>query len=314
MFRIDQSEKPQYARRAVEWLNYHHLLYFWMVAREGTIAKAGEKLSLAQPTISGQLRALEEALDQKLFVRSGRHLVLTESGRLVYSYADEIFGIGRELLETLKGKGSTRRPARLMIGVAESVPKLVVYLLLAPVWTLSEEVQVVCRDDSADRLLAHLALHELDAILSDAPVSPASRVRAFSHKLGQSPIGFFGNSALAARYRRGFPRSLDGAPICLPSPSSPTRRAIDDWFHDEKLHPKVRGESSDVDMLNVWGQRGVGMFPAPVALARELRRQDGVLLVGNTPIVAPFYIVSAERRLEHPAVVALTNAGRKLFA
>jgi LysR family transcriptional activator of nhaA len=297
----------------VEWLNYHHLLYFWMVAREGTIAKAGEKLSLAQPTISGQLRALEEALDQKLFVRSGRHLVLTESGRLVFSYADEIFGIGRELLETLKGKRSTRRPARLMIGVVESVPNLIAHLLLAPIWRLSDEIQVICRDDTLDRLLASLALHELDAVLADAPASATNRVRAFSHKLGDSPLGLFGVSALSARYRRRFPHSLDGAPLCLPSPDSPLRRGLDDWFHEKQLSPNVRAESSDVDLLNIWGNRGKGLIPAPVALRRELRRRDRVLLVGVTPIISEYYVISSERRLEHPAVAALTAAGRQLF-
>jgi LysR family transcriptional regulator, transcriptional activator of nhaA len=297
----------------VEWLNYHHLLYFWMVAREGTIAKAGEKLSLAQPTISGQLRALEEALDQKLFVRSGRHLVLTESGRLVFSYADEIFGIGRELLETLKGKRSPRRPARLMIGVVESVPNLIAHLLLAPIWRLSDEIQVICRDDTLDRLLASLALHELDAVLADAPAGSTSRVRAFSHKLGDSPLGLFGVSALSARYRRRFPHSLDRAPLCLPSPGSPLRRGLDDWFHEQQLSPNVRAESSDVDLLNIWGYRGKGLIPAPVALQRELRRRDRVLLVGVTPIISEYYVISSERRLEHPAVAALTAAGRQLF-
>jgi LysR family transcriptional activator of nhaA len=313
MFHIDPSEKPQYAGRVVEWLNYHHLLYFWMVAREGSIAKAGEKLSLAQPTISGQLRALEEALDQKLFVRSGRHLVLTESGRLVFSYADEIFGIGRELLETLKGKRSTRRPARLMVGVVESVPNLIADLLLAPIWKMSDEVQVICRDDTLERLLASLALHELDAILADAPVGSTHRVRAFNHKLGESPVGLFGASALAARYRRRFPQSLDGAPLCLPSAGSSLRRGLDDWFHEKEVSPNVRAESSDVDMLNIWGKRGKGLIPAPVALQRELRRQDRVLLVAVTPVISEYYVISSERRLEHPAVVALTAAGRQLF-
>lgn len=176
-------------------------------------AKAGEKLSLAQPTISGQLRALDEASDQKLFVRSGRRLALTETGRLVYSYADEIFGIGKELQETLKGKRSTRRRARLMVGVADSLPKLVASSLLAPIWTLDEPMQVICREGAPDRLLADLAIHELDAVLTDAPLPAISRVRLFSHLLGESSIGLFGVSRLAARYRRGFPRSLDGAPV-----------------------------------------------------------------------------------------------------
>ena len=314
MFRIDQSKKPQYAR-PVEWLNYHHLLYFWMVAREGTIAKAGEKLSLAQPTISGQLRTLEGMLGQKLFVRSGRHLVLTETGRLVYSYADEIFGIGRELLETLKGKRSTRRPARLIIGVADSLPKLVAQRLLAPVWTLDEAVQVICRDGKPERLIADLALHELDAILADAPLGPTSRVRAFSHLIGESPIGWFGVRALAARYRRRFPDSLDGAPLLLPGPDSAVRRALDDWFEAEGLHPDVKCVCEDSALLKAVGRAGHGLFPAPVAIAREVCRQYSVALIGTVAsVTARFYVISAERRLKHPGVVAITTAGRKLFA
>ena len=239
----------------------------------GNHREGREKLSLAQPTISGQLRTLEGMLGQKLFVRSGRHLVLTETGRLVYSYADEIFGIGRELLETLKGKRSTRRPARLMIGVADSLPKLVVQLLLAPVWTLDEAVQVICRDGKPERLLADLALHELDAILADAPLGPTSRVRAFSHLIGESPIGWFGVRRLAARYRRRFPQSLDAAPVLLPSPDSAVRRALDDWFEAEGLHPDVRCVCEDSALLKAVGRAGHGLFPAPVAIAREVCRQ-----------------------------------------
>lgn len=299
----------------MEWLNYHHLLYFWMVAREGTVAKAAQKLGLAQPTISGQLRALEEALDQKLFVRSGRYLALTESGRMVYTYADEIFGIGRELLEALKGKRSARRPARVMIGVAASLPKLIAHLLLVPVWKLDEAVQVVCRNDEPDRLLADLALHQLDAILADAPVPPTSRVRAFSHVIGESPIGFFGVRTLAARYRRGFPQSLDGAPLLLPHHGSVVRRALDDWFQVEGLHPVVKGECEDSALLKSFGQAGHGLFPAPAAIAREVCRQYAVELVGTVaPVTSRFYVISAERRLKHPGIVAMTTAGRKLFA
>jgi len=314
MFRVDQSEKPKYRRPSMEWLNYHHLLYFWMVAREGTVAKAGDKLSLAQPTISGQLRALEEALDQKLFVRSGRHLVLTETGRLVYSYADEIFGIGRELQETLKGKRSTRRPARLSIGVADSLPNVVAYLLLAPVWSMGEPVRVICREDRPERLLAELAMHELDAVLTDAPVPVTIRIRAFSHLIGESPIALFGVSQLATRYRRRFPHSLDGAPLVLPEEGSAVRRALDDWLHAANVHPDVKAECEDIDLLYACGQAGLGLFPAPVAIASEVCRQYHVVQVGTVKSVAArFYAVSGERRLQHPAVVAITESGRKLF-
>lgn len=298
----------------MEWLNYHHLLYFWMVAREGTVAKAGEKLRLAQPTISGQLRALEEALGHKLFERSGRHLALTETGRLVYSYADEIFGIGRELLETLKGKGTSRRSGRLTVGLADSMPKLVAYQLLAPAWRMHEPLQVDCREDSPDRLLVALAAHELDVVISDAPLPPASRVKAYSHLIGESPVAFFGVSALAARYRRRFPQSLNGAPVLLPGENSAVRRTLDDWFEAQSIRPVVMGVCEDSALLKVCGQAGHGLFPAPAAIAKEVRRQYSVVMVGIVePVVARFYLITGERRLKHPAVVAITETGRKLF-
>lgn len=314
LFQIDQSEKPNYARYTVEWLNYHHLLYFWMVAREGSVAKACEKLSLAQPTISGQLKSLEEMLGHKLFARSGRHLVMTETGRLVYSYAEEIFGAGRELLGALKGLPATRRPAKVVIGVAESLPKLVAHFVLAPVWRLTEPVQVICRDDTPDRLLAELALHELDAVLSDAPVNPSHRVRAFNHLIGESPIAWFGVRALSARFRRHFPESLDGAPVLLPGKNSAVRRGLDDWFEAKGIRPVVRGECEDSALLKTFGQAGHGLFPAPAAIGREIGRQFGVVSLGTIPaVVCQFYVISGERRLKHPGIVAMTEAGRKLF-
>lgn len=298
----------------MEWLNYHHLLYFWMVAREGTVAKAGEKLRLAQPTISGQIRALEDALGHKLFVRSGRHLALTETGRLVYSYADEIFGIGRELIETLKGRGTARRLGRLTVGVADSVPKLVAYLLLAPAWRMNEPLQVICQEDSPERLLVALAAHELDVIVSDAPLPPTTRVKAYSHLIGESPVAFFAVPALAARYRRRFPRSLHGAPVLLPGENCALRRPLDDWLEAEGVRPTVTGVCDDSALLKVCGQAGHGLFPAPTVIEKELRRQYGVAVVGRVEaLVARYYLITGQRRIQHPAVLAITEKGRTLF-
>lgn len=298
----------------MEWLNYHHLLYFWMVAREGTVARAGERLSLAQPTISGQLRALENALGEKLFVRSGRHLVLTEVGRLVYQYADEIFSVGRELMETLKGRPAGR-PAKLTVGIADVLPKLIAYRLLAPALALKEPVRLICREDKPERLFAELAVHALDVVLSDAPVSPTVKVRAFSHLLGECGMSFLGTPPLAARYRKGFPRSLGGAPMILPTENTALRRSLDEWFEAEKIHPNVKGEFEDSALLKVFGQAGWGLFPAPSAIEREVRRQHNVVVVGRVDAVrARFYVISVERRLKHPAVVAISEAARqKLF-
>lgn len=298
----------------MEWLNYHHLLYFWAVAREGSVTRASEQLHLAQPTVSGQLKALEEALGEKLFERSGRRLVLTDVGRVVFRYADEIFSLGRELQDTLKGR-PTGRPIRFTVGVADAVPKLVAYRLLLPALSLPEPVHVVCRDGKPERLLAELSVHALDLVLSDAPVGAEVKVKAYSHLLGETPVAFFGTEALAAAHHRGFPRSLDGAPVLLPTEGSSLRRSLDQWFDTEGLRPRVAGEIEDRALLKVFGQAGVGLFPAPVAIEAEVRAQFGVKLVGRVDAVKErFYALSAERKLKHPAVVAISRAARrKLF-
>jgi len=294
----------------MEWLNYHHLLYFWAVAREGGVTRASEQLRLAQPTISGQLKALEEALGEKLFERAGRRLVLTDVGRVVYRYADEIFTLGRELQDTLKGR-PTGRPVRFTVGVADAVPKLVAYRLLRPALTLPEPVHVVCREDKPDRLLSELGVHSLDLVLSDAPASPGVKVKAYSHLLGETPVAFFGTDALAAAHRRGFPRSLDGAPVLLPTEGSSLRRSLEQWFDAEGLRPRVVGEIEDSALLKVFGQAGTGLFPAPVAIEAEIRVQFGVKVVGRVDAVkARFYALSAERKLKHPAVLAIREAAR----
>ena len=196
------------------WLNYHHLHYFWVVAREGSIARASGQLHLAQPTISGQLHALEEALGEKLFTRVGRNLVLTEVGRVVFRYADEIFTLGRELMDTLQGH-PTGRPLRLVVGVTDVLPKLIAYRLLEPALHLATPVHIICREGKLDRLLAELVVYELDVVLSDAPSGTLNRVRAFNHLLGECGVSLFGTAQLATQYRPGFPGSLHGAPFLL---------------------------------------------------------------------------------------------------
>jgi len=292
----------------MEWLNYHHLLYFWTVAREGSVARACQRLHLSQPTISGQLRALEESLGEKLFARQGRGLVLTEVGRTVYSYADEIFSLGRELMDNLKDR-PTGRPLRLSVGIADVVPKLIAYRLLEPALALSERVHVVCREDKPNRLLAELALHGVDLVLADAPLSPAMRIRAFSHLLGECGVCFFAVPKLAAAYRRRFPASLTGAPLLLPTDNTTLRRSLDQWFDQHGLRPQVVGEFEDSALLKVFGQTGTGLFVAPAAIERELRLQYGVVVVGRVEQIRErFYAISAERRLKHPAVVAISEA------
>jgi len=298
----------------MEWLNYHHLLYFWTVARTGGVSAASIELRLAQPTISGQLRVLEEHFGEKLFQRVGRRLELTETGRLVYRYADEIFTLGRELTDAVRGR-PTGRPVRFAVGVADQLPKLIAYRLIEPALKLADPVRIVCREDKPERLLADLAVHDLDLVLSDAPLNPSIKVRAFSHLLGECGLTIFGTKALAARYRRGFPGSLDNAPFLLPTENTVLRRSLDQWFAQQGVRPAVVGEFEDSALLKSFGERGIGLFGGPTAIEAEIRRQYSVIPLGRIEQVRErFYAISAERRLTHPAVVAISEAAReKLF-
>ena len=298
----------------MEWLNYHHLLYFWVVAKEGTIAAACKELNLAQPTISAQLRTLERSLGEKLFTRVGRNLALTETGRVVYRYADEIFSIGRELMDTLKGR-PTDRPLRLTVGVADVLPKLVAYRLLEPALHLPEQVQLVCHEGSPSELLTRLAIYELDLVLCDSPIGPDVKVRAFNHLLGECGVTIFGTKDLATKYRRRFPKSLDGAPFIIPTANTALRRALEHWFDSEDLRLSVFGEFEDSALLKVFGQAGVGLFAAPTVIEKEVQRQYSVKVVGRLESVRErFYAITVEKKVKHPAVLAIADEARqKLF-
>lgn len=295
----------------MEWLNYHHLLYFWLLAREGSLARAAAKLRLAQSTVSGQVHALEDALGEQLLARSGRRLVLTELGRVVFRYADEIFALGGELQDVLKGRPAGR-PLTLTVGLADVVPKLVAARLLEPALRLAEPVHLVCREDKPDRLVAELAVHGLDVVLSDAPLDPSLRVKAFNHLLGECGVDFFGTAELARAYRRGFPGSLHGAPVLLPTQNTTLRRSLEQWFSERGLRPRVVAEFEDRALLKVFGQNGLGLFPVPTIIAAEVARQYQVRRVGTLEEVRErFYAISVERRLKHPAVVAISEGARR---
>jgi LysR family transcriptional activator of nhaA len=299
----------------LEWINYHHLLYFRTVAKEGSITRASKVLLLAQPTISGQIRALEETLGEKLFARQGRNLVLTEFGRVVYRYADEIFSLGQEMSDVLKGR-PTGRPQRLLVGIADLLPKLVVYRILRPALSLAEPVQMICHEDQTDKLLEELSMHGLDLVLSDTPISPGGRVKAFNHLLGASGVSVFAHSDEAPRYRQNFPQSLDGAPFVLPLESSTLRRAMDHWFDDNRIHPRIVAEFQDSALLKTFGSAGTGLFLAPSVVEADVQKTYGVESVGRIPEVQErFYAISVERRFKHPAVTAILESARqKLFA
>lgn len=294
----------------MDWLNYHHLLYFWTVAREGSVARASERLRLAQPTISGQIRALERSLGHKLFVKKGRGLALTEFGRMVYRHADEIFRLGGELMEAVKGRPSGQ-PLRLTVGIADVMPKLVTYRLLEPAIRLPEPVRIVCREDRPERLLADLAVHELDIVLADAPIPPSVKVRAYNHLLGECGVSVLATRELAARHSKGFPKSLDGAPMLLPLEGTALRRSLDQWLDAHEIRPRIIAECDDSALIKAFGQAGAGLFVASDVIEEEVRRQYGVRVVGRVPEVRErFYAISVERRLKHPAVVAISEAAR----
>jgi len=299
----------------MEWVNYHHLLYFWVVAREGGLVAAGKVLRLSHPTLSAQIHSLEDQLGEKLFTKVGRKLALTETGRVVFRYAEEIFTLGREMVDTVKGR-STGQPLRLEVGIADAVPKLVVRRLLQPALALSEPVRLVCYEDSYEKLLADLALHTLDIVISDAPVPTGSSVRAFNHLLGETGVSFFGTKALVKTYKRGFPRSLNGAPVLLPLENLTLRRSLNQWFDRNDIELRVVAEFEDSALLKVFGADGLGLFPAPTVVEKEVISQYGVQLLGRVEEVRErFYAISVERRLKHPAVVAISDAARhELFA
>lgn len=298
----------------MESLNYHHLRYFWAVAREGGVTRASRMLNITQPTVSAQLRELEQALGEKLFEKRGRVLQLTEVGTVVYRYADEIFSLGREMVDTVKGR-PTGRPPRLRVGIDNVVPKLVAYRLLEPALQL-EPFQVVCTEDKPERLLGELAQHLLDVVLTDTAVGPGLNLRVYNHLLGESPVIVFGAPGLARRYRAGFPRSLDGAPLLLPTEGTALRRSLEAWFDAERIRPRVAGEFEDSALLKVFGEAGRGLFAAATATEAAVRRQYHVESLGTLERVRErFYAISVERRLRHPAVVAISDAAREsLFA
>ncbi|MDH4084511.1 MAG: transcriptional activator NhaR [Nitrospira sp.] len=295
----------------MEWLNYHHLLYFWAVAKHGTVAKACEELRLSQPTISAQLRVLEDALGEKLFQRSGRYLVLTEMGRVVFNYAEDIFSLGQDLMNTVKGRG-TGKPMRLVVGIADSVPKLFASQLLKSAFKLSHAIRVVCWESTLDHLLADLAIHKLDLVIADTPAPPSIKIQAHNHAMGESGVTFFATAKLAARYRRNFPRSLEGAPFLLPTSNAMLRRGLETWFVKKNLHPNIIGEFEDSATLKAFGHEGYGIFPGSTVLEKNIRHQYQVEVVGRLDRVKQqFFAITTERRLKHALILEIVESARQ---
>lgn len=295
------------------WLNYHHLLYFWTIVREGGVSAASRKLRLAQPTVSEQLKELERSLDVELFQRRGGKLLLTDYGSHVYRYADEIFSLGRELTESLGERRTTRR-ARLVVGVADVVPKLIVERLLAPALELYPELRIVCYEDRHEKLLSDLALYELDIVLTDTPVGAGSSFRGFSRLLGESNVSLYAHPKLAARLRKDFPTSLADTPLLLPIEPTSLRRGLTRWFDAHDIRPRIRGEFQDSALAMVFARTGEGVVAAPSVLAEQVEAQHGLAKVAELEEVRErFYAVTAERKIAHPASKAITESARALL-
>ena len=297
-------------------MNYKHLHYFMQVAKSGSVMRASELLHLTPQTISGQIQLLEESLGSPLFAKSGRGLVLTETGLLAQGYAEEIFSLGSELQKAVREQQGDGRMLEFRVGVVDAVSKSIAYRLVEPATLLPEPVRVVCHERKLDILLGDLALHRLDLIISDAPIPSSVSVRAFSHRLGTSGISFFATPALIKSCSRTFPQCLEGAPMLLPGEDSAVGQRLRAWLQASSLHPRVVGEFDDSALAKEFGRRGAGVFIGPTVLAHEIEKQYGVKTLGKTGDVADeFFAISVERRITHPCVVAITHAARnELFA
>ena len=291
-------------------LNLKHLRYFWAVATHGSIARASEVLYLTPQTISGQLRELEQQLNAKLFQKSGRNLVLTDTGRVVFSYADEMFRLGDELQDVLAGR-TPGAALTLTVGVAMVVPKLLAYRVLEPVLKMQDRVRLVCQEAPLVDLLAELSVHKLDLVLADSPISPALNIRAYNHLLGESGISFFATQKKARKYAARFPSSLNNAPMLMPTASSALRRMLEQWFERQEVRPAIVAEFEDRALMKAFGEADAGIFTSPTAVEDDVVAKYGVRVIGRTDdIKEHFYAISAERRIKHPAVTAITETAR----
>jgi LysR family transcriptional activator of nhaA len=292
-------------------LNYKQLYYFWNVAMAGGIRRAAERMHLTPQTLSGQIGELERDLGVSLFRRAGRRLEITEAGRLALARADEIFQIGNELSDILK-KSPPEEALPFRVGLADSVPKSIAFRLLAPALRLGRPVHLLCQRSRLENLFAELAIHKLDLVIADRQLPSELGVKGFNHLLGRCTVTFFGTESLVRRHARGFPQSLDGAPLLIPSGSAAAHGFLGRWFDEHALRPQVVGEFDDTALMKTFGQAGLGLFPAPSVMRDEVRRLYGVEVVGEArDIDMRYYAISAERRLKHPAVMAVSEHARQ---
>jgi LysR family transcriptional activator of nhaA len=289
-------------------LNYKHLHYFWVVAQEGSITRAAERLGVAVQTISGQLSLLERQLGKALFNSQGRGLVLSEAGRTALGFADQIFQLGDALVDAIQSSDN-ESTLRLRAGISDGIPKLLAYRLLSSVTSMPVDVRLICDEGEFETLLADLALHRLDVVLTDRAAPVGGNLKVFSTRLGDFENGLFAIPALVERYRPGFPQSLDGAPMLLPTRHNAIRGRIDRWLESAGVRPKIVGEFEDSALLNTFGRGGLGIFPAPLVLADQIAAQLNAQTLGPMAGVSEqIYAISNERRIRHPAIEVLCAA------
>ena len=292
-------------------INYKHLHYFWVVARQGGITRASERLHLTPQTISGQISLLEDSIGEALFSKAGRNLELTETGRLVLGFADEIFSLGGELEDALRNLPPDRR-ITFKVGIADVVPKTIAYRLLAPALSLPDPVRIICRENNLASLLAELALHRVDMVIADGPIPHGINVRGYSHILGECGISFLAVPHLAKTLRKNFPHSLNNAPLLIPSETNLVQAKLLDWLDSQRIYPRIVGEFDDSALMKVFGQAGTGIFITPSPIATEVAKQYGLRIIGGTEEVREqYYAISVERRISHPAVTAVTESARE---
>lgn len=297
----------------MDWLNYHHLRYFWTSAKEGTLARAAAKLHVSQPSISEQIRELEHALGERLFRREGRSNVLTDAGQIVFGYAEQIFALGREMTNAVK-QGPSAKTLRLYVGVTDSLPKLVTNEILKPVFSMPQAIHVICREGKIEDLLAQLTAHKLDVVLSDEPASSSTNFKTFNHPLGETGTVFCAEKKLGTKLKRGFPKSLQNAPALLPAENSSLRRALDTWFREHHIEPRIVAEFDDPALMKVMAAEGRGFIAVPIVSLDDAVASYGYQVVGRADKCRiGFHAITAERRIEHPAVSLITSKARVMF-
>lgn len=293
-------------------LNYKHLHYFWTVAKAGSISQASKRLHITPQTISGQLSLFETVIGEALFNRTGRRFELTERGKVVLAYADEIFSLGLALEEILRSNAK-KLPLQFKVGVCDSVPKSIAYQLISPALKEHTTIQIICKEGNMSNLLSELAVHKLDIVIADSAMPPHLNVRAFNHLLGECGLAFFATAELAAKLmQKPFPKCLHGAPMLLPGADDAVRPPLMRWLNAQHIQPNIIGEFDDGALMKVFGEAGAGVFAAPASAANRIEQTQNVVNLGFTKeVTKKFYAISVERHLTHPAVVTISNAAKQ---